>query len=466
MLDIGVEMANKYIAAGIVIIVIAVVGLALALGNNPGYSGTGSQKTTTISGSGNSSGSVVLALTDPPQAPPGTSALILAYTGIMLHEAGTPNSTGSAGFIDVNASGSVDLMTLTNVSQILAIAKVPANASFDSIVFTGASAKITINNSTFNVTVPSSRLQVKISGNLSNNGTALIDLAPSVVQIYGGTNATQNIFVMVPFAKAFVLSGSSSSAHASVGERTDLSASEHAQLKENTANVSIRSASLAEQGNTMVVSVTVENSGNSSATLRHLFVRGLLVTSFNGIVGSGAEANSGLDVNIGTLPGYGSNATVGITLNSSMNGDRGSNGSEGSSHTGSSGNESMGVTTGSYANASLNNTIEGDLHERGNLSATAHAYVDGSLEFEQEMHSSLNFIISQNATLSLPQDVMDVEGQSGYVIAPGSTVTLSYDGMATFGESGMGAQLIPNQTYSIAIQGEAGARAMLNSTAT
>ncbi|MCL5427661.1 MAG: hypothetical protein M1321_00570 [Candidatus Marsarchaeota archaeon] len=466
-LYVGVEMVNKYIVAGIVIIVIAIVGVALTLGNNGAAGGSGSQNITTAprtaATQGAPQGGVVLALTDPPEVPPGTNSLTLSYTGIMLHEVGSSNATG---FVDVNSSGSVDLLALTNVSQIVAIAKVPVNTSFDSIVFAGAAARITINGSSYNVTVPSSRLQIKVLGNLQNNSTALIDLAPSIVQVYGGANATQDVFVMVPFAKAVVVTNSSANVQVKVGARAQINIHERAQLEQGNANVSIGSASLAEHGNTMIVSVTVKNNGNASVTLRHLFIRGLLVTSFNGAVGAETGASTNLGVNIGAYPRYDYNTTTAIGLNASVNGKEGSNNPENSSHENSSGNGSVGVSIGNNANASLEDAIKSDLHESGNLSARARAYINGSIEFRHYMHSSLNFIIGANGTLSLPQTELEAEGQSGYVLTPGASVTLEYDKGATFGESGMGVQFISNQTYSVVVQGEEGAHAAVNATAT
>ncbi len=459
-----VEMANKYVVAGIVIILAAVIGLALITSVKPGPSSSVSQNVTTVSSvSGSSSGSVVLALTDPPEVPPGTNSLILSYTGIMLHETSSSNVTG---FVDVNTSGSVNLLSLTNVSQIVAIAKVPANVLFNSIVFTGATANITINGSTYNVTIPSSRLQVKVFGNLSDNVTALIDLTPSVVQIYGGANASQNVFVMVPFSKAIVVGSTSANANAVVGSRDQINANERAKLEQNSSNVGISSTSLAEQSNSMIVSVTVKNYGNSSVTLRHLFIRGLLVTSFNGNVGAGSEANTSLRVNIGAYPRYNYNTTGVISVNASINGKEGSDNSGNAIHDNQSGNYTTGATVRDNANASIESTIKNDLHDKGNLSAAVSAYINGSLEFKHDMHSSLNFIISSNGTLLLPQTESEAEGQSGYVLAPGKSITLSYDGEAMFGESGMAAQFISNQTYSIIVQGEESAYATVNATAT
>ncbi len=453
-------MINKYIVAVIAVILIAVVALAVSVGGKPGSIGTSSPSTSIVSGQSASQGTIVMSLTDPPEVPPGTSALVLTYTGIKIHETGASNTTG---FINVTTSGSVNLLSLTNVSQIVAVAKVPANVSFDSVIFTGASAAITISNSTFNVTVPGSQLQIKIIGTLnSSNGSLLIDLTPSVVQIYGGTNASQNVFVMVPFAKAMVLGRVSVNGHATVGARTDINASEHVKLENNSANISISSVSLSEQANSMAVSIVVKNNENSSITLKHLFLRGMLATTFNGVVGADASPGTTPGVSINAVPlSVGSSVDVGA--NASVHIKSSENGSTGNS-SGDSGS-GIGIRTDNQANASLNNTIKGDLHE-GNVSAKVRAFVNGSLEFRHEMHSSLNFLISQNGTLSLPQTERQAEGQNGYLLGAGSSVKLTYYGNVTFGESNMGAQLIANQTYAVVVSGTDDAHASANATAT
>ncbi|MDE1865035.1 MAG: hypothetical protein KGH94_00125 [Candidatus Micrarchaeota archaeon] len=436
-------MSSKNLVIGIAAIIIVVAILALALsGRAPS---NGGQSSTVLSSSGGS-GTVVLSITDPPQVPPGTSALVLSYTGLKLHETGNSNSTG---FIDLSSSGSVNLTSLVNVSQVVAVANVPANVSFDSIVFTGASAKITINNSTYNVTVPSSSLRVKFSGTLSSNdGGALIDLTPSVVQIYGGANATQNIFVLVPFAKAVVLGNASvNKFSARVGDREDLNAGEHSQIDENRSSITISSASLAEVGNNIVISVNVTNNGNNSVTIKHLFIRGALAATVNGSVG-GESDNS-------------SNESMSMHSNSSSDMGMEGIGASANMHT------SMGLGSlegGMHANASLNSTIEADLRMH-NMSSEVMAFVNATLISRHNLHSSLNFIVGQNGTLSLPQSSLEAEGPNGFVLAAGSSVTLTFNGVASFGDSHIGAQFVPNESYLVAVQGTEDAHASTSVTA-
>ncbi len=460
---------KKIIGIGVaIIVIIALVAIVAFTGNQ----GSKAYQTTSVTSSTNSTatstqhgsaqhGSVVLSITDPPEVPPGTNSLILSYTSIMVHENGQSNTTG---FVNTSGSGSIDLLSLTNVSQIIAVANVPANTSFDSVVFTGASAKITISNATYNVTIPGSRLQIKIQGTLSSaNGSALINLSPSVVQIYGQSNANQSVFVMVPFAKAIVTGsiGSSAVSRDKVGYRANINASIRAKLETNSS-ISISSTSLAEQGNDMVISVAVKNSGNSSVVLKHVFIRGMMASSFNGIVGADATAGATGDIRINTNVPPSINISIG---SNTVIGSNSSSGSEAETHANSS--VSTGHDNGSEAHSSLdlNSTIEQDLHV-GNVTAKVRALVNGTLEFEHEMHSSLNFLIMQNATLSLPQSEAEAEGQNGYTLAPGANITLAFDAQAVFGESSMGVQLIQNQTYAVTVQGESGATATANATAT
>jgi hypothetical protein len=66
-----------------------------------------------------------VALTDPPSVPAGTSALFLNYSGVEL-------ITNSSPYF-VNESGSVNLLSLLNVSKIIATFSLPKSANVNHI---------------------------------------------------------------------------------------------------------------------------------------------------------------------------------------------------------------------------------------------------------------------------------------------------------------------------------------------
>ncbi len=236
-----------------------------------------------------SSNAFVIQMTDPPQVPNGTQSLVISYSGISLHEAGNANSTG---FVYVAQSGSINLMQLVNFTQTIAVAK-KTGAAFDMVRFNITGATITINGNTYNVSVPNNRLLVKISGSNSTSGGVLVEVNPTVLQIYSGN---QTIFVMVPSARAVAIGGSIvNSTSASVGFRGRLKASEHEHLKLASSNISITSAAISQVGNSTRLSITVRNNANTSAVLKHVLVYGYMQTIINALA-SNTDASAGLNI--------------------------------------------------------------------------------------------------------------------------------------------------------------------------
>jgi uncharacterized protein YxeA len=213
----------------------------------------------------------IVQLTDPPQVPNGTQALTLYYSSISLHESGNANSTG---FVNVAQSGSINLMELINLTQTLAVTTKIPNNYFDMVRFNITKATITISNNTYNVTVPSNRLLVKISNSSAAAGGALVEINPSIIEVYSGN---QTIFLMVPSAKAVVVGGALvNSSSAKVGFKAKVSESARAQLQHGIANISITSASLSQVGNNTSVSVTVKDNSNTSVSLKHVMIYGYM----------------------------------------------------------------------------------------------------------------------------------------------------------------------------------------------
>ena len=60
-------------------------------------------------------------LTDPPTVPNGTTAVYVTYSGLAVHIAGAGNNSG---WHVLNAQGSIDLMSIINVSQTIASANI------------------------------------------------------------------------------------------------------------------------------------------------------------------------------------------------------------------------------------------------------------------------------------------------------------------------------------------------------
>ena len=115
-------------------------------------------------------------LTDPPHVPNGTQALLVSYSALQVH---IRNNTG---WITSNTTGIANLMSLTNMSEMIGKLKVPANAAVDQVRFNITSARIVINGKTYNVETPNLQLSTNVLGGsgLSNNITVLIDMKTTV----------------------------------------------------------------------------------------------------------------------------------------------------------------------------------------------------------------------------------------------------------------------------------------------
>ena len=213
--DNGYNVAKvRAFAVGILaIIAIAVISIFLFNGRAPVSPGNYS----TIPPSFNSQysnsstqGNFVVQLTDPPLVPPGTSSLMIRYSSVGLFYA------NSSAFEYFNASGTADLLNLTNVTKTIAILNVKNYSAIKALRLNIISANITINNSTYNVTVPQGYVEAQLnSSSNSSIGGALINMNPTIVRIYSQNN--ESIFVMVPNVKAIFIGRSEAASARSIG---------------------------------------------------------------------------------------------------------------------------------------------------------------------------------------------------------------------------------------------------------
>ena len=249
---------------------------------------------------------VAFQLTDPPQVPNGTSALTISYSSIQAHVSGNSNSSWISG----TGSGTLNLMSLINSSQVIGTGKIPVNSSVDMIRFSIDSAKITINGTTYNVSVPSSQFTMQVTGSGKVNGTSsiLIDLSPVVVSIYSSNTTT---FVLVPSAKVVMVG--SSRVMANIGEKATLDHDMMDRLQSASKNLSITAATLSSAANSTTLSVTVQNKGNAAQVIGQVILFGMpsVETSANAIWVSNQDGRDQMQGNVspgmmgGDEPGMG-----------------------------------------------------------------------------------------------------------------------------------------------------------------
>src|SRR5579872_1140864 len=164
----------------------------------------GSSSSTTSSGTNSSytyygpTGVLGVSLTDPPIVPAGVTDVFISYSSIDVHVADAGNQDG---WYQVADAGSVDLMSLINVSLTLGSAQVQTGV-FNLISFNITSAGVTINGVNATAYVPANRISLPIVGGISvstgNSSGVLVDLSPEVIPYQNGTSVS---YALVPEAK-------------------------------------------------------------------------------------------------------------------------------------------------------------------------------------------------------------------------------------------------------------------------
>ena len=264
---------NLLLASIGIIVIIAIIASAVAI-LSPKTATTAPVTTTAsvnssqpaVSSSGSQVSTPVL-LTDPPVVPNGTTSLLVQYTSISVH------STTSNGWISSNTQGSVNLMSLTNTSVITGSLNLSSNASLDLVRFYVSNASITINGTTYNVTVPGGQITAHLSSytKLNNTSGILVQLYPVVVTIY--TNTTPD-FILVPSAKAVVVGNALAGKQPHKGEFISLTHREDTSLDSASPNITVTNASAVEVNGTTALSFTVTDNSNYSIMLRHMGLSG------------------------------------------------------------------------------------------------------------------------------------------------------------------------------------------------
>jgi hypothetical protein len=510
-------MVGKIAALGI-IAVIVVLAAALYLESAHAYG---------------ASGMLALQPTDPPQVPNGTHALIINYSSLQVH---LSNANNASGWIQASGSGSVNLLELLNLSQTIGTAAVPSNASVNLVRFNVTSASITVNGTTYNVTVPSSQITAHINGGttLGSNSSILLELSPVVASII--TN-TSTVFVMVPSLKGVVVAGASNSTTLNLGARVALTERHRLELEATAANISITGASLSvSSGNATSISITVRNNANRSVVLRNVALFGNESVKLNLTAlrdrevqltqamashmynfclqlnhGSGFNASNIInDTNIrmpeGENSGNYTNIKIG-DMNGAMirAGGGGASGSmmhvrpqvfaetEGNTSLGGqyntstdNGNLLISTRAGGGVNASgqfgaesdaldiaenagiaLNASICNNINASRITSRINNEFANMTQQFGSEQHSyrMVVFLVRGNGTMYVPSGEADFEGQ-GLSLGAGQSATLSFNGTIQMAQGHIVLAPVASGSYKISVQGQEGASASLNATAT
>jgi len=222
-------------------------------------------------------------LTDPPTVPAGTTQLNLTYADVLLHVI-YENDTKE--WLEIGASGTVNLFSLINMTQTLATIEIPLNSTVDKFQFRIANVTAVVNEETYNVTSLSNTFVVEVVNGAVNQTLSgvLIDFNPTLVQIEATdeNDTTVYYYVLVPSANAIIVNDITK-AHLKVGTIIQIGENNRVRLvrvKEDfSKNLTIVSASLAVSGNATDLSVTLKNEGNVAFRMFGLTLHGKFNTT-------------------------------------------------------------------------------------------------------------------------------------------------------------------------------------------
>lgn len=340
---------------------------------------------------------IFLSLIDPANVPHGTQSLNITYSSLMVHTI----SGNTSGWTSVSGSGTLNLLSLLNVSSVLGSLYLPNGSRVNIVRFNVTSANIEINNTVYPVALYNNQVTANVQNHNMINGTTdlITELSPTVIPIF---TANSTLFVLIPSARA-VLVGNKALRGSARGSQRELDNKEQNALNLNGVNISLLNPVLSTSGNVTQISINVKDDSNQSVTLKNLLIFGNQTVSTDSI-SIGSRGNISRDA--------GRNSSASIDNNSE-------------------------------------NHTERETENQG---------------LSQVQFRTINFLISQNGSLLLPSLGGDLEGE-GYTLAAGQTLTLTFDSKILLGENNVLVRLINNSQYRLVVQGEDGARASVNVTA-
>ncbi|MDG6914021.1 MAG: DUF4382 domain-containing protein [Nitrososphaerota archaeon] len=305
------KQALKYTAAAVAVAAIIIVGSTTYLGVGLGTTATSS----TTGAQGATAAQLAIQLTDPPIVPRGTTSLNLTYTSIALL-AGEPASNGQQTTTTVSltpkgGSATVDLLSLQNISQTIALTPLPNGSTIYSFTLSVTSINIDVNGTISPVTLATggSSLTVTLArpAPLDGNSIALLQLNPVIV-------STPTGYQMIPSAVGIVRGASPANDNEDqIGYRQHLNSQEQDQLQRAEGNLSATLTALSVSGNTTTISIQVNNTGSIPVVLNaigvhgNLTAAGLTCTQNNGNSNSQSSDGSGSGSTTSTAQGSNSN---------------------------------------------------------------------------------------------------------------------------------------------------------------
>ncbi len=217
-----------------------------------------------------SSSIVQIGLTDPPTVPFGTQALYINYSGIAVHTVGGVGPE----WIETNSSGTVNLLSLINVSKIISSVEVSHNSRINEVSFKIDSAQLELNNARYNVVVPTGNITAAITDNSTINSSSeiILDFSPVVFQVYKGG---EEGFLMLPGIEAMLGKGKKVTVglfKREYGKDIALNREDYTDLRFGRY-MKIVSVSISnEASGNISISADIENTGSRNISLKNFVI--------------------------------------------------------------------------------------------------------------------------------------------------------------------------------------------------
>ena len=354
-----------------------------------------------ISFAGRPNKALLFSLTDPPAVPNGTQALLINYSSMEISVI-WPNKTST--WEEEPGSGTLNLLTLKNSSQIISVTKSTGNGIVNGVRFNINSARIKINGTMYNVSIPNEQVSANINppARLNLDNQVLIDLFPSVFAVY---NRSSTEFVMIVSVEATT---QNSNGPMFIGKVNMLNRTEFVNLTKSVdgslSGINLSVTNFKGNKNNINLSLNLYNGKNGSVIIKHIIILGNMSVSFN-------------------LNGTYRNYTV--------------------------------VNNGSQDNNSVwrgnQNFWENGQGWRFGMPPPGRSITmnPGVMPGRMQM---MSFMVSQNGNLETQHSIMQ-EFNSGYILNADSGANFSFEGNLSFENGRISISLIPNSTYKIVVLG-------------
>ena len=431
-----------------------------------------SSKNTSINNSG--SGFILsLALTDPPHVPANTKELILNYSSFSVN---VLDNNGKYSWINETGSGSVNLMSLVNVSQILGNANLASGDKVIGASLSIKSASIEIGNTTYPVVITQKKLYANLSSNITidSNSSILLDFSPTVSSIYSQNTTT---FVMLPSIKAvfygnYTYQGGNKYA---IGKKINLSYNQISYLGKFKSNLTILYANVTQFKNfsnlSYSISIKIKNNGSKAMSIKQVIFSGQLTSHI--FANNGSEIlirNYGFPnwkLNISNMPTTVQQRQIRIISNIGNNRALNDDYNDNYNSMLVQGKIYSNYSNATFVNKKMFNSTQVNRSDNFIRIGFGGQYVsEEDVGINMVYLHQIMFFISQNGSMILPQNnsALYMLNNSGYSIAPGATATITFNGVISCGNGKIFGTLLNGSTYNLIILGNNGSFSHSNVT--